>query len=225
MFIHRSLALLVLVLLLSQCAPTRYVVPLEKGEVAVTGSLGGPIFTNLGAPIPVPNTTVVVGYGFHKNITGYAGVHPTAAAFGVLQNEWGALFNFLNPDSNIAGLSGSLTANTAIGLREGDVRLWPQVDINLRWPIGPQRNWLYAGAGNWFEPRNTAYLEVPQQNKLIPAIQVGYLWEGDRLNYGVEAKWMAIGYSNREVVVDYVGVGQTGALGIYFYATRKWRKP
>lgn len=205
------------------CAPTRFVEPLDKGETAVSGALGGPIFTNLGVPMPVPLTSAVVGHGFSDKITGFGGLHFTSLAFGVVQTEWGAAFNLLDPDSSMAGLSGSLVANTAFDLQEGNFRLWPQVDINLRWPVGPDRNIFYAGASNWFEPRNTAYLDQPQKHKLVPAIQAGYIWRGDQWDVGLEAKWMAVGFNNSETVVDYVGVGQTGALGLYLSFTRKWK--
>lgn len=212
-----------LLILLAACAPSRFVEPLDKGETAITGELGGPIFTNLGAPLPVPLGSAVVGHGFTENITGYGGIHFTSLGFGVVQTEFGAAFNLLDPDSSMAGLSGSITANTAFDVHEGNFRLWPQVDINLRWPIGPDKNIFYAGASNWFEPRNTAYLSEPQKNKLIPAIQTGYIWRGEQWDVGLEAKWIAVGFDNSELAVDYVGVGQTGSFGLYLSLTRKWK--
>lgn len=213
-----------LLLLIAACAPSRFVEPLAKGETAISGSLGGPVFSNLGPPMPVPLTSAVVGHGFTENITGYAGMHFTSLGFGVVQTEWGAVFNLLSPDSNIAGLSGGLTANTAFDVFEGNFRLWPQVDINVRWPVGAKRNLFYAGASNWFEPRNTAYLDQPQKNKLVPAIQTGYIWRGEQWDIGVEAKWMGIGFTNQETVVEYVSFGNSGAVGLYVSLTRKWRK-
>lgn len=214
---------LVVLLWATACAPSRFVEPLEKGETAISGELGGPLFTNLDVPMPVPLASGVVGHGFTENITGYGGLHFTSLGFGVVQTELGAVFNFLDPDSAMAGLSGALVANTAYDVHEGNFRLWPQVDINLRWPVGPDQNIFYAGASNWFEPRNTAYLGESQKNKLVPAIQTGYIWRGEQWDVGLEAKWIAVGFNNAESVVDYVGIGQTGGFGLYLSLTRKWK--
>lgn len=56
----------VFILSVYACSPTRYVVPLEKGDKEVTAHFGGPMVNFAGAPIPIPLTSIGYGQGLGK---------------------------------------------------------------------------------------------------------------------------------------------------------------
>lgn len=212
----------VALLWLVSCAPARFVEPLDKGEVAVAGSLGGPALQVGGTPLVTPLSSVVAGYGVSDKLTVFGGAHLTAAAFGVIQTEWGATYDLLQPEENIAGLSIGLNTHTAVDVWEGKWKFWPQVEANLRWPAG--KNLIYAGASNWFEPSPDRYLGEEQHTHLIPSIQLGYIIKGARWNIGFEGKFIAPTERNDGVAVDWIGAGNTGAFGLYVSLQRSWKK-
>ena len=82
---------------LMSCGPTRYVRPLEQGEMAVSATLGGPFIGFAGAVIPIPFTTVGAGYGITEKITAHANLHPTAMLFGTMQADLGVTYGFFKP--------------------------------------------------------------------------------------------------------------------------------
>lgn len=69
---------LILIVALAGCTATRSVRTIGKGNTGIEASLGGPVFTNLGAPIPAPNLFIGGRYGIrddldlslHYNLTG-----------------------------------------------------------------------------------------------------------------------------------------------------------
>ena len=84
-----------LTLVMMSCAPSRYVRPLDKGEVALNVHAFGPLIKFGGAVVPVPLTSVGVGYGLRNNLTLHGTVHTTAALYGTIQTRTrGNLFSF-----------------------------------------------------------------------------------------------------------------------------------
>ena len=76
--IRRARVLLAMALLmLAGCSTIRQVTPLEQGVHRV----GGPVFTNLGVPIPIPMLSVDYAYGVTDWLTMGAAVHVTPIVF------------------------------------------------------------------------------------------------------------------------------------------------
>ena len=80
---------------LTSCAPSNFVVPLEKGEHVITASLGGPLVNVPGiATIPLPFTTLGYGYGLSEKSTISGALYPTAAIYGDFQINAGFSHQF-----------------------------------------------------------------------------------------------------------------------------------
>lgn len=61
----------------ASCSTTRALRPVGEKKFQVGGSLGGPLFTNLGAAIPAPLFNVYGRYGLTDRLTLEAGLNPT----------------------------------------------------------------------------------------------------------------------------------------------------
>ena len=55
--------------MISNCAPTRFVTPLKKGEWAGGINIGGPLINFAGATIPVPFSSLYAGFGHTDRTT------------------------------------------------------------------------------------------------------------------------------------------------------------
>ena len=67
----RAQLFILLVVLLSSCASSRFVEPLDKNQLAVGVELGGPALGFGGAVIPTPLSSISAGYGIDTNVTVY----------------------------------------------------------------------------------------------------------------------------------------------------------
>ena len=209
-----------LLLLLSACAPSRLVKPLAKQQKAVNASLGGPLVHFSGLVIPTPFTTVSGAYGLTDKTTVFAGLHPTAMLFGVFQMDAGFVQQLLAQKAWRPGLTMTPAVNFATNGK--DTKLWPNVDVNAFWNYKQKPDFFYAGMSTWFETASTKAFGETQPQHVFPNIQLGHSWVHPKADYQLELKYLGPGLSNRDIVVDYVGVDRKGAIGVYFSFTKKF---
>lgn len=218
------LALLAMAIALAACAPSRYVRPLEKDELAISGSLGGPLFENFGAPIPVPFATVSAGYGIGERLTGFAGLNLTSLAFANVQLDLGVNRLLLEAQGARPGISIAPAANLVVGLREGDIRLWPSLDANAFWEYGERKSHVYAGLGAWFVLAGTRSGGADQPQNVLPNFQLGHVLAGKKWDFQVELKWSNLAANNEDGTVDWTGIGGQGAVGVFFGISKRLGK-
>lgn len=210
------LALLAL-LTLWGCAPSRYVEPLEKDEVSIGGHFGGPVIT-FGGPIPLPLTSVDVGYGLDSNITIFGGLHTTAIFFGNLQLDAGATYQFLEQRDYIPNLSVSPSFNFIYNFEGQSARFWPILDLNAYWNYGQNRNYFYAGCNNYFELSSVMANDQPQAYNWLFNPQIGHVFKGatGKWQLSTELKLLAPYIDNSTAFVPYASLtGSRGAAGLY----------
>jgi hypothetical protein len=210
------------IILLSSCAPTRFVKPLEENQWAISGSLGGPLVDFDGTTIPLPFTSVGVGYGISDATTGFANVHTTALAFGVLHIEAGVLQSIIAPEGIRPGISAGGSLNFMGDMWWGNMKLFPQIDANLYWDYGYGDNFFYVGTSNWFDLAAEKAHGEAQSNNWIFNLQAGHTFGGPKWDFIIEAKYLAPFHSNQNIVVDYTSFGRQGAIGAYFGIIRKF---
>jgi hypothetical protein len=212
-----SLPIIALTLIiLSSCAPTRFVEPLPKGEQAVSGTFGGPMVHLFGAVIPMPFTSLTYGYGLDSNSTIFGSIHTTSLAFANIQNEFGWNHKLLPQNGYRPAVSFNVVANTLFATRDNAFKLWPEIDLNAYWKIR-QKNLFYVGVSNWFELSSLKAHQEAQTNHWLPNLQMGYRHSTDkRWTYFIECKALGITNNNEDIVVDYLKYGSTnGALGFF----------
>jgi len=216
-----SLLIFAPLFMLYSCAPARYVQPLHKGQTAISANLGGPLIGYSNTTIPVPLSSLAIGYGMNEDLTGFAGIHTTSLAFGVIQADIGITKGILKPQSGMPGVSVTPVANLMFDKWQHQFSFFPQLDANAYWNYGKQKHCMYIGLSNWFDlHRNWA--EGMQSNHWVPIVQAGNVFEHKRWAYTLELKYIAPNYKNTPLVVDYRGIGGTGAVGVYIGVTKKF---
>ena len=204
------------------CAPVRFVKPLEKKQQAATFSFGGPMITFAGAPIPVPFTTLTYGYGLTDKLTGFCSIHTTSLLFGNAQSDLGALFN-LYQYKNKFGLTASTSMQIAYNVRnKTGLRAWPTADLNAYFHFNEKPSYVYAGINSWFELSKYKAHNQPQQRHAIPNLHTGYMIVKPKWQHQFELSYLGIGIANTPGVVDYIGISGKGALGFYYSLIRKF---
>jgi len=206
-------------LLFGSCAPARYVKPLEKGQVAVTAAVGGPLILYDNTTIPVPLSSLAVGYGFKDDLTGFAGIHTTALLFGVFQTDIGVVKQIVKQNGWIPGVTVSPVANLMIDKWAGKFSFFPQADVNAYWNYPGKPHYVYVGLSNWFDLNTTRSEGDPQTTHWFPIVQLGNTIVTKKWAYTLELKYAT--EINHPLVVSYQGVGQNTVLGVYIGVTRK----
>lgn len=215
--------------LLSSCAPSRFVVPLEKRSQAVAVELGGPMILYNDVSIPVPLISATHAYGWKKNGTIHQSLHLTSLAYGTFQYEAGYLSNLFYHDKSKIGSSYTIGFEYITDRWQWNHRIYPKLDWNFYWylsgqggrtcdcPGAKKKNVLfYTGISNWVELNGIRPHGLPQQKRVLSNPQVGFLFYGKKLNWQIESKWIASSIENDNTVVDYIGLNNKGAVGIYF---------
>ncbi|MEL6672747.1 MAG: hypothetical protein AAFR61_11170 [Bacteroidota bacterium] len=215
----------------SGCAPSRIVRPLERGQSAVNGHLGGPMTQVDSLSFPLPLTSIGMAYGLSDQLTAYGHLHLTAASFRTLQLDAGVTYGFSRPFRLRPGISVSPSLNFMAAPRvDQDTeerllggRLYPQLDAHLWWEYGRKRHVLYTGLSNWFELRGLRAHEEVQPQRWIPSIMLGHTFTGYRWDITLEARQIAPHISNENLVVNWQSItGGKGATGLYIGFIRKW---
>jgi len=220
-----------------QCAPSRFVKPLEKGEQAINVHVGGALVKVPDvATIPLPLTSLTYGRGLTNNTTVFGSWHTTSALFGVYQFEIGGVHRLYGGGLKKIGITATPALNFAYDKFEKNAKLWPMLDVNAYWDYRKafvpasavtvegnaaraQRKFnqfFYAGVGNWFELSSTGAHGREQPTNWLLSPQVGHSWRSEKRSFQLELKWLAPGRSNENIVVDYASPGNKGALGFYF---------
>ena len=213
----------VFLLSFTACNTTRFVKPLDKKEVAVGFDLGGPIVDLFGAKIPLPFTSVSVGYGIDSTFTAFTGLHTTAAAFGTIQLDLGGTKEILAPKKGwIPGFSVSPVVNVMADVFQGNFRVYPQVDVNLYWQYWKNKeHYFYVNCANWFDLYPKAYKGLPE-TMWNPVVGLGHTFENKKMRYTIEAKYMGFGEPSGGTPLIYNGIGGEGSFGLYFSLCRKF---
>ncbi len=219
--VYPFIVLLISAVVFTGCAPARFVKPLDKGQNAVTASLGGPLIAYGGSNIPIPLSSLTFGHGFRSSCTGFIGLHTTALAFGVVQTEFGAVKRVLVQNGWRPGISIAPTANFMYDKWEHQSSFFPQIDAHAYWRYSKRPHYVYLGMSNWFDNHNTRAEGEPQKIHWVPALQLGHTLVRHGWDYTLELKYIAPGQSNKDLVVDYQSLGKTGAMGIYIGITKK----
>ncbi len=211
----------VLLVLIQQCAPSRYVKPLAKKEQSAGFSFGGPIIGFAGASIPIPFTTLSYGRGLSDRLTVYGGWHLTSLAFGNVQFDLGSTYGIWHNEKQ--GLSGGINLQTAMAAGKANTaRLWPTAEVNYYYQPGKSASYFYGGVNSWFELAKRKAHEQEQQRHLIPNLQLGYTLVKEKTQHQFELKYLGIGIPNLPGIVDYRGLGGKGSFGIYYCISRKF---
>lgn len=217
-FYKMNKALLVLLICISSCAPSRFIEPLEKGEQAVSFNIGGSLIEYGSLTIPVPLSSLTYAHGLTDKLTVFGSLHTTSLLFNNLQTEVGALLLIRKQDRWIPAFSSSLALNFITELSHGNAKLWPQIDGNAYWHLKTNKHRLHLGYSIWLD---TQMLDENQLAVINP--HFGYSYRMKTYDFGAELKLLAPGVDNSKVFLPYQSImGNKGATGIYLTFTKRF---
>lgn len=209
--------------LLEGCSTTRGVRPVGEGKIAAGLSVGGPVFTNLGAPIPTPLTSIYGRYGLDEKTDLDFALHvPVAASVGLDAGAGRLLLDQKGLRPAVMAGGRLLLFMNALWLTgaenpngrdyEAGVRVMEHVYANASW------KWLERSLV-WVSFDLLAQIESAI---VRPAIGVGAEWRPAALfGLTVEVRQLAFTTNQRFAAVDFIGPGDLGAtsiqLGFNFY--------
>lgn len=203
-----------MLLLLAACSVTHGVRPLGAGVVAPELSVGGPLTSLGGLPIPVPLSTLGASVGVTDTADVHLAWHPSAALLtGIAAGELGADLQLLAPQGARPRLMADLTlvfgaGDSAAGGAEGGFRLFVQPTMIAGWDWGKaRRQTVYAGL--------TAFVEPAPGPHVLGAVLLGNRWGiGPRFFATTELKWLAPYADSEPLVPSWIAPGPVGALSL-----------
>ncbi|HET6344858.1 MAG TPA: hypothetical protein VFH51_07985 [Myxococcota bacterium] len=216
---HRSIAIVAVLALFwgAGCAVTRSIRPVGEGNLAAGVSVGGPIFQNLGAPIPVPLTSAYARLGLDPQTDVDVGLHlPVVRAAGIdagvarllwlSEGLWPAfmLGARIGVFGNVQGLLGRHAPETGspYGLSP---RVFEEIYGTFSWQPNP-------ALLTWTGLHLFGQLE---RARVRPTLLAGAEWRPvDPLGFSLEAKWMTPLSDQRNLAIDYRGIAGRGALAV-----------
>jgi len=204
------------------CTPSRIVRPLEKGQKVINAHLGGPLIGFAETTIPIPFTSVLYGQGITNKLSAFGSLHTTSLLFGVFQTDIGVCYKLYYNEKMKLGISTTPSLNIAFDKWEGNLKVWPLLDINAYWELEPKKSFFYAGLNNWFELAEYKAHNQKQTNYWLMNPQAGFTYARQKWNYNIEMKYLVPNIKNEPNVVDYKSFNNNGAIGLYFGFTRKF---
>ncbi len=215
-----------LVVLSGACTTSRALRPVGAKQWQVGGSIGGPVFTNLGAPIPTPLLNVYGRYGLTEKATLEFGLSPTVIR--ALGADVGASYELLAQKGGIPRVMADGRVYLWAGLAEltgkprGSgtpftlaPRIYEQLQATAAWDVG--RFTLYAGLNLFAQVERVIF---------VPSLIAGVEWRVGRL-VGLQLELKQMGFTQNQLfaVVDFIGPGNFGAfavqLGVNIYPGAK----
>jgi hypothetical protein len=185
--------------------------PVGEGNTRVTASVGGPLVLFGGAPVPVPLTTVGVAHGLSDAVDLRAGLHPTAAAFGIAGLDVGAAWHPL-PRRNLLSLG-----LDAYGFGNGS----DAVLLVDPW-VGSQTrvcDWLSLGGGVHVTARAATSSDYQRSLSFVmPSLFAQAAVHLGRVTLEIEPRWYALGECGSCLAPSYVSPF-SGALGLVLGAS------
>jgi len=220
-----ALAPVLAVVILAGCSTIRQVTPLAKGEHRLGLGVGGPLFTNLGAPIPMPMLSVDYAYGITDRLTAGAAVHVTPIIFNLCgMGEVFATYGLMTQSGLIPAISVGVDT-LLLSDFSTSFFAFPQVNAIASWRLNSVLS-LYAGADVIvnFYPKTAG---LPMDGEIAPGVPVGLLPSfplGVQLSFGrfqlsAEARLIQPFSVSKYLIVHYVGLGGYGAVGVYVSAS------
>jgi hypothetical protein len=212
-------------LCISACSTIRQITPLDQGEQRVGLAVGGPLFTDLGVPIPVPEISLDYAYGVTDDITLGAALHVTPAVFGLCGvGEAFGTVGVLDQAGFIPAVSVGLDTVLLSDFTTSFFVL-PEASATASWKLADFIS-IYAGAAMMvnFYPKTAG---LSWDNAPIPGVPMALLPSfpvGVQLNFGpiqlaAETRLLMPFSSNGNLILHYVGMADYGAIGVYLSAS------
>ena len=197
-----------LMIAIEGCGVTQPVRVLKEHETEAIASLGGPVVTLGGVPVPIPYLNAGVAHGFSENITFTGDLHLTTLAFKSLGVDAGIASALLHEHGALpeVTLHGQIYFFSDF-IRGNNPRLFPMATVNASYHIGEQ-TLAYVGADNVYQLHQPQFFFSPFIGMQFPLSSV--------LAMQVESKWMASNTNTAHGAFEGTGsIGGKGNFGLF----------
>ena len=143
---RRVLTLLLLLLLgltCVGCGMRNLARTIGEGNGELRASVGGPIFSNLGVPMPLPNLQIGGRYGLTEGFDVDGDISLLGLGYGIVAFNAGAVGQIYRVERGIA-ISVSGRGHVLIATRGPDLRFFPELGLHIEGPATP---WLTVYGG------------------------------------------------------------------------------
>jgi hypothetical protein len=204
------------VLWCNSCSTVRQLRPLNRGQSAVSASVGGPITRVGSAYIPLPLLSVGYNYGLiNQMLDVEAGVHLTQAVYSLMQLEIGANYRPWLRKRFRPGLM--VTPKFFFVTNFQEFKFYPDLGLTLQWQ--PKQYWyIYTGLDNFFELSKTRHDGNTQNNHWFIVPYLGIDMGNKRWGFQFEPRIYIPNLSNGQRAVKNFGLGDHGILGLFIGA-------
>ena len=209
MMIKRFPLYFLVILLGCACNATRVITPLEKNEIRLGASIGGPQVNSQTLPL----ISIYGAKGVSQEKTLYAGLQILNLGFQSLQMDAGMLTQMKKSSGLLPELNLKTGLNGMMSFRDAATRIYPEIGIMTVW--GEKKIRPYLGSDVWIDPFY-GLTELGKGALIHPSLQAGLRYIGRYIELGVEAKWLNPTRNfiiPQQTVPSFFGIG---ARGIYF---------
>jgi hypothetical protein len=209
------LAIAVLLLSPVGCGVTQPVRVLDRDEVRVTASFGGPVVPSAIPTVVIPYGTVGAMAGVTEGVTVTGNVHIPLVALETVGFDGGAAVRVVRENGIVPEVTAKGTALVMTDFKPGSFRLFPIVSLNGSYSIG-ESILGYAGLENMFQFTGNEHFFLGPFAGLEARVSQRFSLQG-------EAKWMAANIDTRNGVFE----GQAsfrgkGYFGLFLGASYVW---
>lgn len=199
----KKILIIAVVLLFASCAPTRYVVPLNKREKSVGVAFGGPVIEDNGAVMPAPFLSLTYAKGKTDKLTYFGGLQLSPVFDGYYAGEIGALREWKWWSKRKIGLTTNFVANVFSDNKGGGFNFFPQFDMNLYWHFRSDPHYFcdcpgdskwkmfaYSGFQTHYNVVSNYDLKDPFKDDILFSPHVGYSFGTGSWRFVTEVKWI-----------------------------------
>jgi hypothetical protein len=209
------LPLIPLLLFLVGCGVTQPVRVLERHEVRVTTSFGGPVIPSSIPTVVIPYGTVGAMVGVSEGVTVTGSLHLPLVALETVGIDGGAAVRIARENGFVPEVTAKGTALILTDFKPGSFRLFPQISVNGSYSIG-ESVLGYGGLENMFQFTGTEHFFLGPFVGLEIRLSRRFALQG-------EAKWMAANIDTRNGIFE----GQAsfrgkGYFGLFLGASYVW---
>ena len=206
-------AIALVVLFLSGCAAHSNLEPIGKGELNGNIGIGGPIIKAFDLNFPLPYATAGVDYGISDNINLNGGVHLLPMVYGIIGVDFGMTWFPFHCDCKYQPTIGIQPRIMTLTSVKADVderfKLYPILSLTAAWQLGS--GLIYFGWDTVIPLTSPDYDNEATQAIISPFL--GYRWQLSRKTRLItEFKWQGANVNNKQVAVEYTGMGGYGGI-------------
>jgi hypothetical protein len=199
----------------SGCSVTEPVRVLDRGEVRLTGSVGGPVVPSSMPTVVVPYATAGAMVGISDNVTVTGNLHLVLMAIKTFGIDGGAAIRILPEEGAIPELTLKGQALVMTNFTAGSLRVFPFCSVNGSYRLG-EAVLCYGGVESMFQFTGDDHYFVGP----FAGVQIQL---SRRVGMQTEAKWMAANINTRDGVFE----GQSsfhgkGSFGLFLGVSYVW---